>query len=300
MIGYDKYEEINIVAENNDITDLEEVIYLNKSMKELDADNLCLYNELVKVLAKYNRTIEDLSKTDGFVISELINLLHNINAIYTKVDDYQNAIDIEKYKKKGAIMESLIDIIKYPRNYMLAEVNNQLGDGKRIKGAVCVSKLLNIFPESIYQRIQKEVNTHEGDMNDATLNLFIDYLFDLAFSYIKYDLTRLVAYFDFIFTEKYLENQPEIKDKIVIIEEIFLKRLRIFRCDNNHMLKILIDLDLPYKDAKEIGKLLIEMNQETLSTSKVLDMMELKFDDIIKSRKINNVTKDLVRILLKR
>lgn len=37
------------------------------------------------------------------------------------------------------------------------------------------------------------------------------------------------------------------------------------------------------------------MDQETLSTSKVMDMMESKFDEIIQSKKINNVTKDLLK-----
>ena len=50
LIGNDKYEEITIVAETNDITDLEEAVYLNKSIDDLDEDNLDLYNRLIEIL----------------------------------------------------------------------------------------------------------------------------------------------------------------------------------------------------------------------------------------------------------
>lgn len=215
--------------------------------------------ELVDILAKYNKTIQDLiktiqdlTKTNGFVIKELIKLLQSMEVIFRKVEEYQNADEKEKYKKKNPILELLISLIKYPRQYMLAELNKQLPQGRRIKGAICVSRLLNLRPESIYQRIQKEVQLHQSDMNEATLNLFIDYLFDIAFSYIKYDL----------------------------------------------LLKILVDLDFPYHNAKEISKILIEIDKDNLSSSKVMDMMELKYNEIIESKKINNVSKDLLKILL--
>lgn len=176
LIGNDKYEEITIVAETNDITDLEEAVYLNKSIDDLDEDNLDLYNRLIEILARYGKTLEDLKNTDGFVIREFIQLFDNLDSILLKADKY-------------------------------------------------------IKPESIYQRIQKEIKEHQADMDEATLNLFIDYLFDLAFSYIKYDLTRMVRYFDFIFSKEYLENKNNLKDKIAVIESIFLHRLRIYCCN---------------------------------------------------------------------
>lgn len=243
LIGNDKYEEITIVAETNDITDLEEAVYLNKSIDDLDEDNLDLYNRLIEILARYGKTLEDLKNTDGFVIREFIQLFDNLDSILLKADKY-------------------------------------------------------IKPESIYQRIQKEIKEHQADMDEATLNLFIDYLFDLAFSYIKYDLTRMVRYFDFIFSKEYLENKNNLKDKIAVIESIFLHRLRIYCCDNDLLLKILIDLDLPYRDAKEISKMLVELDKDNISTSTVMDMLEFKYDEILKSKKIDNVSKDLLKILL--
>ena len=298
LIGNDKYEEITIVAETNDITDLEEAVYLNKSIDDLDEDNLDLYNRLIEILARYGKTLEDLKNTDGFVIREFIQLLDNLDSILLKADKYIKAEEKEKYLIKNDIIESFVKIIKYTRQYMLVEINNNLPKKKRIKGVVCVSKLLNLKPESIYQRIQKEIKEHQADMDEATLNLFIDYLFDLAFSYIKYDLTRMVRYFDFIFSKEYLENKNNLKDKIAVIESIFLHRLRIYCCDNDLLLKILIDLDLPYRDAKEISKMLVELDKDNISTSTVMDMLEFKYDEILKSKKIDNVSKDLLKILL--
>ena len=138
-------------------------------------------------------------------------------------------------------------------------------------------------------------------MPENTLNLFIDYLFDLSFSYIKYDLSRIVSYFDFIFDEQYLQNNDDIEDLIHILDNEILHRLRVFNNNNNLILKILIDLDIPYKDANEIYKIIKDEVDEThLSTSIVLNKLNDLFDKIIKNDKIESVTKDLLIILLQK
>lgn len=300
LIGDEKYQEIAIVAETNDITDLEEAVYLNKSVEDLEGENQELYKRLVRILERYGKTVDDLKKTDGFVIREFIQLFDNIDGIMSKADEYIKAEDKEKYWIKNDITEALVKVVKYTRQYMIIEINKKLPAEKRIKGVVCVSRLLNLKPESIYQRIQKEINKYQEDMDEATLNLFIDYLFDLAFSYIKYDLTRIVRYFDFIFSREYLEDKEILKNQLSVIETVFLHRLRIYCCDNDLLLKILIDLDLPYRDAKEISKMLVELDKNNISTSLVMDMLEFKYDEIIKNKKIDNVSKDLLKILLDR
>lgn len=300
LIGDEKYEEISIVAEKGDITDLEEVLYLNKSIEDLDEENLSLLKKLEENLSAYNRTVEDLKKTNGFILSELMKLFEKLPQIINKAREYRDTDKALQYKVRNEIVEILLKIIKYSRHYTVIEINNSLQPGKRIKHSVCVSKLLNLKPDSIYKRIQKEVKAHQGDMAEDKLNLFIDYLFDLAFSYIKYDLTRMVGYFDFIFNEAYLENREEVKINIEIIEELFLKRLRIYCCDNNILLKILVDLDFPYQDAKVISGMLTNIDEGKLSTSVVMDMMEMKFEEIMQNKRIDNVTKDLLKVLLKK
>lgn len=55
---------------------------------------------------------------------------------------------------------------------------------------------------------------------------------------------------------------------------------------------------MPYRDAKEISKMLVELDKDNISTSTVMDMLEFKYDEILKSKKIDNVSKDLLKILL--
>ena len=138
-------------------------------------------------------------------------------------------------------------------------------------------------------------------MSEDTLNLFIDYLFDLAFSYIKYELTRIVGYLEFIFDDILLESNVEMKVIYDVLEQEILKRLRIFNCNNDLLMKILVDLDFPYLDAKQISKIIIgEIEESKISTSTVLDAIESKYEDIIKNKNIDDVTKDLLKVLLKK
>lgn len=44
--------------------------------------------------------------------------------------------------------------------------------------------------------------------------------------------------------------------------------------------------------------MLVELDKDNISTSTVMDMLEFKYDEILKSKKIDNVSKDLLKILL--
>lgn len=301
LIGDEKYEDVSIVAETNEIVDLEEVIYLNKATDELSNEQMSLYNKVQENLKKYCKTIEDLQKTDGFVIAEFLRLMDVMPKIVETVKKYQNAEDKDKTKIKGELVELFMEVVKYTRIYSLVYINNTLPAHKRIKNSICVSKLLNLKPESIYQKIQKEVSAHASDMSEDTLNLFIDYLFDLAFSYIKYDLIRIIGYLEFIFDEPFLKSNTDMKDIYTVLDQEILKRLRIFNCNNDLLMKILLDLDFPYLDAKQIGKIIVgEIEESKISTSTVLDAIESKYDEIIKNKRIDDVTKDLLKVLLKK
>lgn len=301
LIGDEKYEEVSIVAETNEIVDLEEVIYLNKATDELNTEQLLLYNKLQENLKIYGKKVEDLQKTDGFVIDEFLRLVEVMPRVIETTKKFQIAEEKEKTKIKGELIEIFMEVVKYNRVYSLIYINNTLPEGKKIKNSICVSKLLNLKPESIYQKIQKEVNLHSTDMSEDTLNLFIDYLFDLAFSYIKYELTRIVGYLEFIFDDSFLKSNIAMKEIYSVLDKEILKRLRIFNCNNDLLMKILVDLDFPYLDAKEISKIIAgEIEEGKISTSTVLDVIESKYEDIIKNKKIDDVTKDLLKVLLKK
>ena len=54
-------------------------------------------------------------------------------------------------------------------------------------------------------------------------------------------------------------------------------------------------------DAKQISKIIVgEIEESKISTSTVLDVIENKYDDIINNKKIDDVTKDLLKVLLKK
>ena len=170
LIGNDKYEEITIVAETNDITDLEEAVYLNKSIDDLDEDNLDLYNRLIEILARYGKTLEDLKNTDGFVIREFIQLFDNLDSILLKADKYIKAEEKEKYLIKNDIIESFVKIIKYTRQYMLVEINNNI----KIYGGICMRKI-HECAEDIKNILNDAERTEEvdGDML-CSINELVD------------------------------------------------------------------------------------------------------------------------------
>ena len=301
IIGDAKYEEVCIVAESNDVIDLEEVIYLGKSKNELSEENLKIYLELEEKLARYNRTIEDLKDTDGFVTKELLAVVDRIDEILQAVRYLEIAEKEQVTNVRGKIIEIFTSIIRHKNRFALIEINNSIERKNAIKAAVCVNKLLNLEPVSIYQRIQGEINRAANFMDKYILNQYIDYLFDLAFSYIKYELVRMVGYIDFIFSEDYQEKNEDIKHLYEILDKSVLSRLRVYNNQADVLLRVLVDLDIPYSDAKEIS-FLIEKNidRKKVSTSIVLDQMDEMYDAILASQKIEVVTKDLIKILLRK
>lgn len=294
----EKYETIEIVAETDELVEIEEVIYLNKSESELGKEELKKFYALKKELLKYNKTIDDLKKTNGFLVSELLVLLSSINEIWKLLKEYDSVDNIQKTPIKSKIIEKFMQVIPYRRYYYLKDINTK--QDNKIKTSICVSKLLNYKPKSVFDRIKKEINDHKDGFTEEQLNVFIDYLFDLAFSYIKYDLSRIVNYFEFLF-EKQSFDDKEKNHLYDILNDDFLNRLRSYNSDNDKLLKILLDLDFPYSDAQEM-KLIIQkdISDETISVSKTIEILELHFESIMNSKKIEDVSKDLLKVLLKK
>ena len=301
LVGDAKYESISIVAEHDSVLDVEEVIYLEKSKDELSSEKFKIYTELKTYLESYNKEIADLSTTDGFVISELLSLFNIIDKVFELTRMLITATSKETTIIRGEIIECFTSIIRNKNSRIINGINQKLPNGKRMKQAVCINRLLNYKPNSIYEKIKKEVDLHSSDLSEAQLNLFIDYLFDLAFGYIKYDLSRIVTYFDFLFDEEYLRLNEDIQEVYRILDNEVLKRLRIFNCDNDRLLKLLLDLDIPYKDAKQLSAMITKTYKlDSFSTSRIIDILNELFDKIIKSNKIEDVTKDLLKVLLQR
>lgn len=304
IIGEDKYETIEIIAEDNKISDIEEVIYLLKDKSLLDERQSKIIKELDEKLKKYKRTVENLTETDGFKIDELISFIDNIPNIIEKAKLLYNAKNslLKEDKNKatqyrGEILEILMKIIPN-RNKSINVINNNITN--KIKSSVCVSQLLAKKPSNIYIKIQNQIIKQTDNIPEEYLNLFIDYLFDLAFKYIKYELSRIVKYYNFIFDAEYL-NENKDKEIIEFINKEIIERFEMFNGNNNKIIKILLDLAIPYSDAIRLEKILnFNMDNEKISTSKVIKRIEEMMERIEKDKEIEEVTKEILQILIEK
>lgn len=304
IIGEEKYETIEIIAEDNKILDIEEVIYLLKDKDLLDESQNKIIKELDEKLRKYKKTVESLTNTDGFKIDELISFIDNIPNIKEKVKLLYNAknslLKEEKNKTtkyRGDVIEILMSIIPN-RNKSINTINKNITN--RIKSSVCVSQLLAKKPGNIYNKIQNQIIKQTDNIPEEYLNLFIDYLFDLAFKYIKYELSRIVKYYNFIFDEEYLKDSED-KEIIEFMNKEIIERFEMFNGNNNKIIKILLDLAIPYSDAKKLEKILrFDMDNEKVSTSKVIKRIEEKMEKIENNNEIEEVTKDILKILIEK
>ena len=302
ILGDEKYEEIKIVAEDEEILDVEEILYLAKNKENLSEDQRKIYEKLESKLIKYNKNIEQLKDTDGFIIKEFITFLENLPDILLKVENLYNLKNgkiIDKTSNesiyRGKIIEEFMKIIKNS-NYLINEINKN--SKTKIKSSVCVNQLLNKVPNNIYKKIKNQIIKQQNNMDDEVLNIFIDYLFDLAFKYIKYDLNRIVKYSKFILDEDFVNSNIDKKDIIDFYYTEILSRIEIFNSDKNKIAKILIDLSIPYSDTKELIKIINIDEDEGISTGKVIKKLEENIIKINDSSKIEKVTKEIINILV--
>ena len=125
-------------------------------------------------------------------------------------------------------------------------------------------------------------------------------MFDLAFKYIKYELSRIVKYYNFIFDNEYL-NESKDKEIIEFINKEIIERFEMFNGNNNKIIKILLDLAIPYSDAIRLEKILkFNIDNEKISTSKVIKRIEEMIEKIEKDKEIEEVTKEILQILIEK
>lgn len=303
IIGDSKYEQITIIAEDNATEELAEVIYLDKDFDTLSPEEKDTFFKLENLLLKFDKTIDDLKQTDNFNFTEFIKFLEYIDIIIDLCNKYSflkgsnPAHQKEATKVKGEIFDIFTKIIPNKHQYILNNLKKIIK--VPIKHSTCVSKLLNLRPKNIYEKIKDEVNNVKEYMTKAELSIFIDFLFDLAFSYIKYDLYKIVYYIKFIFDDNYLENHPNNAIAIHILNTEIVNRFEIFNSSDDELLRILLDLNFPYSDASEIKKIINSiLDPERLSTKKIIEAIQIKYDTIINSKEIENVSKDLIKVLL--
>lgn len=304
IIGDDKYETIEIVAESNEIDDLEELLYLEKERKLLNEEQLQRLQILEKKLKRYNKTIEQLKKTDGFSMESLNLFLDNIENLFSLLEKLFKSMNSTNPKeKKNAtiircnIIELFMKIIPDKKS-LLVQINKD--SSHKIKSSVCVNSLLIFTPNNIYTKINKQIEKNKTRLSTEKLNMFVDYLFYLAFGYIKYELNKIVNYCNFIFDEEYINNLSESRMHLIkVLNDEILRRFEVFNSGDNKVIKILLDIGIPYNDAIKIEKYLkVQLDTDNISTGKIYDILEENKEILKTKTDLEAVTKDLLDIIV--
>lgn len=304
IIGDDKYETIEIVAESNEIDDLEELLYLEKERKLLNEEQLQRLQILEKKLKRYNKTIEQLKKTDGFSMESLNLFLDNIENLFSLLEKLFKSMNSTNPKEKKNttiircnIIELFMKIIPDKKS-LLVQINKD--SSHKIKSSVCVNSLLIFTPNNIYTKINKQIEKNKTRLSTEKLNMFVDYLFYLAFGYIKYELNKIVNYCNFIFDEEYINNLSESRMNLIkVLNDEILRRFEVFNSDDNKVIKILLDIGIPYNDAIKIEKYLkVQLDTDNISTGKIYDILEENKEILKTKTDLEAVTKDLLDIIV--
>lgn len=304
IIGEDKYETIEIVAESNEIDDLEELLYLEKERKLLNEEQLQRLQILEKKLKRYNKTIEQLKKTDGFSMESLNLFLDNIENLFSLLEKLFKSMNSTNPKEKKNttiircnIIELFMKIIPDKKS-LLVQINKD--SSHKIKSSVCVNSLLIFTPNNIYTKINKQIEKNKTRLSTEKLNMFVDYLFYLAFGYIKYELNKIVNYCNFIFDEEYINNLSESRMHLIkVLNDEILRRFEVFNSDDNKVIKILLDIGIPYNDAIKIEKYLkVQLDTDNISTGKIYDILEENKEILKTKTDLEAVTKDLLDIIV--
>lgn len=304
ILGDEKYETIEIVAESKDIDELEEILYLKKSPENLSDEQRKKLLDLEKMLSLYGKNIDDLQNTEGFTVSSLLLFFNKIEELFSLLKKLYKSLNSENSKEKKKATNFRSEIIKLfmsiiPDNtYMLHEINND--SDNRVSGPVCINSLLSLNTNDIYSKINNQIKKNKDRLSREKLNMFVDYLFHLAFGYIKYELSKIVKYCNFIFDESYLANaNDEIIKLLDLLNKDILRRFEVFNCEDNKYIKILLDIGIPYGDAKKIEKYIKkDLDEKVISTGKIYDYLE-KNKELLKNRaKLDNVTIDLLDMIV--
>lgn len=303
ILGEEKYETIEIVAEDDKIQYLEELLYLEKEADKITKEQKKILEQLSSYLRKYNLELNDLKNTDNFVVDEFLEFLRKVpellkllSVLNFDINSDDSKLKIKATNDRQNIIKLFMSIIKN-NSYQVQQIN----EGKKlINLSVCVNKLLAKTPNNIYLKIKKEIDGNYERIGIKKINLFIDLLFDLSFKYIKYDLSKIVKYCNFIFTDEYVNTLSE-KDKnlIKLLKEEILIRFEMFNSDNNKVIKILLDLGIPYYDANLIyKKYKINENDEYISTGKIYNYLKENKEEIKRMSNIDEVTVDLLDMII--
>lgn len=306
ILGEGKYETIEIVAEDDNIQYIEELLYLQKEDNNLSKEQKKTLEILSNKLSIYNKNISDLKNTDGFVIKELIRFLDSIPELLKLLSILLNDKNSDDPKLKRKTTNDRNDIIKLfmkiipCKSHYINMINSGLNNDRKVSASFCVNSLLAKNTTNVYSKINKLIDSTYERIGNQKINIFIDFLFYLSFSYIKYDLSKIVKYCNFIFDEKYINTIDNQNVKLItLLKTEILSRFEMFNSDNNKILRILVDIGIPYSDAIIINKIIKDKtNEENISTGKVYNFLKDNKENIKLNKNIDQITIDLLDMII--
>ena len=113
-------------------------------------------------------------------------------------------------------------------------------------------------------------------------------------------MSKIVKYCNFIFDEEYTSNLSSDDNNLIkLLKDDILRRFEVFNSEDNKIIKILLDIGIPYTDAIKIEKIIkVKFEDENISTGKVYDILEENREILKQKANLDEVTKDLLDIIV--
>jgi len=313
-----KYIDVDIVAEIDDIGAIEEYVFLEKDDSALSPELKDEKNYIEEKLIKYGRKITDLKLTaiTNFKVllkffeheEELINSIKNYYYKYYSEDDvlldYDKNKARELFKAENELFKIITSIIPMGRHINLS-ISNLISAIKEkhndFSGISIYSLIHNLLKQTtnIYADIRLQIQKLDTYLdNPYKTNLLINIMFDIANEYIKFDLQMLVYILDFLYTDEYIETK-EFKKHYMYFKETILKRIKSFDFGQDVVKKTLIDIGIPANNVALVHSIIRkELVDQPISYSSVLDALKNKIKTINAKKELDDITKQLIAALI--
>ena len=306
FLNDNKYISLEIVAESTEALSIEDAIFLGKSHDNLNDSDKELLSKVNEILEKQKICIESFKSNPTINIQNFINFYMTIDEFFELIKSYMQIKD--DYKKqlpiKLKIIAKMIELIPIKNRFKIIEFNNKIVEYnkntedklKNIRVEVLISQLLD-KKTSIYKKINRIVLPYVGKIDNPNLSTFVEMLFYLAFTYIKYDLAQIVVFYELIFNEEYVNTMDS--DKKMMLDEFyneFISRIKNRNYDDDPLSKLLDEIGIPGTDIKNIKNIIVNDCNEDYSFSSVINALRKNLLKIKNKSSIDELTKDMIEI----
>ena len=312
-----KYIDVDIVAEIDDIATIEEYVFLNKNDSCLSPELLEKKNNIEQKLSKYGKTIAELKNTSITDFETLLRFFDNEEQLillmaqtyYETFDENDNLLEYsddiirKKLKTEAELFQAITKIVPISRkiNNEIHELVVCLKNKNGFKGLSSYSLIHRLLKlnTNIYKEIKSQIS-EMGSLIEGVYekNLLINIMFDLGNEYLKYDLQIIVYIFEFLYSDEFLQNKSFAK-YYYHFRNTILNRIKSFDFGQDPVKKTLIDIGIPANNVRNIYSIIKkELENQPISYSTVLDALKNKLSTINSNSKLDEITKQLIIALV--